>query len=215
MLKKIAKNLLKFKFTNFCTKINTEVQHHQNDIKSDIVYSEELKNEYNTLIDEHNNSLLPYSDKEFYTNLFYFSSNVPDNANLHSWDILLSYIKYNIDTLDKEFLLDVLQQYSRMNYSNFEFWYYIERRLTKDIKLMTNKEIAIATYSFGHVGQGSNYIYTSLAKAVMDKGIRTFTEDEFIMLYNGFKNSRVRDKMLWAILERARKELYLHLTELE
>jgi hypothetical protein len=177
-----------------------------------VEYSKEIKDKYASLINQHYDSHLPYTNKEYYSQLFYFSSSIPHSNGLQSWDILFNYIKYNIDILDKEFLIDALQQYSRLNYENFEFWYYVEKRLTKEIRSFSNKELAIVTYSFGHVRQGSDHIFTLLGREVLDRGIRNFSENEFIMIYNGLKNSGIRDKLLWAILNKA-KEIFPDIQE--
>jgi hypothetical protein len=43
---------------------------------------------------------------------------------------------------------------------------------------------------------------------VLNRGIRTFNKDEFKLIYNGFDLSKITDRLLWAILKAAKKELH-------
>jgi hypothetical protein len=200
----MLKLFLKRQIKSFCKKIPIKVENTELPVE----YSNEIIEKYNSLISTHDNMTIPFVDNKFYKDLFYFSKDVPQSEGLHSWDILFNFIKHNIDTLEREFLIEILQQYSRIDYKNFEFWYLLERRLTKEIKILTNNELAISIYSFGHVMQGSDYIFTQLSQEVLNRGVRKFSQDEFVMIYNGMKNSRIKDKLLWAILDKGRETIF-------
>jgi hypothetical protein len=199
-----------FKKFNFCTSFKDVLIKDENAIE----YPTEIVEKYNSFIEKHKESHLQFSDHQFYTQLFYFSQNIPENKGLHSWNIFYEFIKYNYETIDINLLLDAIQQYSRMNYNNFELWYYMEKRILKELKTLSNLELSIVAYSFGYAHQGSGYLYTQLSNEILDRDITSFSRDEFIMIYNGLKNGGIKDKLLWAILDKAKVELYPDIKEI-
>jgi hypothetical protein len=164
--------------------------------------------EYYDLLDKHYQMKIPFTDNEYYLQLFQISSQIVNNADLESWNIIDRYVILNLELIEKSFIINVIEQLSKFKYYRFEFWYMIENWCVKNVKNVSNAELAISIYSFAHAEKGSNYLYTILSKEVLDRGLRSFNEREFVMIYNGFKICKIKDKLLWAFLNKAREEVY-------
>lgn len=165
--------------------------------------------EYFNLLDRHYQMKIPFTDDAYYKELFKVSSQIVNNAELESWTIIDRYVLLNLDYIDKTFLLQVVEQFGKFKYFKFEFWYMIEKWVKKNIQSLTNYELAMLLYSFAHAEKGSNYLYDILIrKEIIKRGLKTFNEKEFVLIYNGFKFSKIKDKFLWAMLDKVKEELY-------
>jgi len=162
---------------------------------------------YYDCLNQHYKMRIPFSDIDYYTNLFRISIKIMNNQNLESWDILERYIILNYNYLEMSFLSEASYQFSVIKWSNFEFWYYIEKRLTADIKIMNNNQLSNCIYSFGTNDKGSNHLFNIFSDEVLDRKIRNFDEEEFKKIYLGFKSNKIRNKLLWNILDKAKLEL--------
>ena len=84
----------------------------------------------------------------------------------------------------------------------------MEKRVLKSIKEFSNQQISILIYSFGFNDKGSNYLFENLANEILNRKMKSFNQDEFYYFYMGLKMNKYKDKLLWAILDRAHKELH-------
>jgi hypothetical protein len=211
---------------NFCTinKIKEEIvmkkENYNNPISEDLPdnkittnnYMEEYQSKdiqiYYNLLSKNKKLSVPYTDDDYYSELFDFSKRIVNNQDLESWEIIEKYVKLNLEILDRNFLTEIIDQYATIKYYKFEFWYLAEKEIIKTIKQFDNSQLSNIIYSFGYAEKGSNYFFRIMSEEVLNRGIRNFSEKEFVMIYNGFKLNKINDKLLWAILNSAKKELY-------
>lgn len=163
---------------------------------------------YYDLIEEHKQFRIPFSDDDFYKELFLLTSKIMNNSELESWGIIEKYAILNMEKIDVEFLIDIIAEMSQVKLSNFEFWYRAEKRILNNLQTISNNRLASIIYHFAVSDSGSNHIFNILAEEILNRGIRNFKEAEFRLIYDGFKYNRIKDKMLWAFLNRAKLELY-------
>jgi hypothetical protein len=167
---------------------------------------------YYDLLSIHKKMKIPFIHEEYYKDLFEVSCKISNSsADLESWYIIQKFTQLNFENIDKEFLTQVVYQFAKIRISDFEFWYYIEKRVLKTIKEFSNKQISILIYSFGLNDKGSNYLFENFANEILDRKMKNFDQDEFYYFYMGFKMNNYKDKLLWAILDRAHKEIHPNL----
>lgn len=173
--------------------------------------SEEKINNYLSLLQKHKSFEIPYTDDSFYLDLLKMSKNIVQNEELESWYILEQYVELKIDSLEKELLVEFAQAFGKIKFFRFKFWYFLENRLVKEIKNMTNTELAKTIYSFAYASKGSDYVYKVFAEELMIRKISQLNEEEFILVYNAYSNFRIRNKIFNLLLEKARQEKFSYL----
>ena len=164
---------------------------------------------FQQLIDLHKSQKIPFTDDELYKNLLEAVKAV-NNIDITSegWHILEHYTKLNIDNIENEFFTEIIKEFARVKYMDFEFWYRAEKRIIKNLNNFTNNQVAIFVNSFGLSDRGSNYLFERFTNEILNRKIGSFTKEEFVMIYHGFKQNNIKDKLLWAILNRANIELF-------
>lgn len=189
--------------------LNTSVKSLDSQQNSNLNTQTEPAKLYYNLLSIHNKMKIPFIDEEYYKDLFEISCKISNSsADLESWNIILKFTQLNFENVDKEFLTKVVYQFSKIKISDFEFWYYMEKRVLKSIKEFSNQQISILIYSFGFNDKGSNYLFENLANEILNRKMKSFNQDEFYYFYMGLKMNKYKDKLLWAILDRAHKELH-------
>jgi hypothetical protein len=166
---------------------------------------------YFDLIEHHRNARIPFSDDKLYVELFKFSSMVMNNTDLESWGIIEKYAMLNIERINIDFLVQIIEQLSKVRTTNFEFWYLSEKKILNNLNSISNYQLSSLIYHFAISDSGSNHLFNTLADEVLNRGIRKFKEHEFVLIFNGFKYNRIKDKVLWAFLNRAKLELHPNL----
>lgn len=183
------------------------------DIKNQnqMTLTEEKVNNYLSKLETHKKFVIPYTDHDFYRGLLEMSNNIVQNEELESWYILDQYVELNIETLDKEFLIEATQAFGKVKFFKFRFWYFLENRIVKEVKNLNNIELAKVVYSFAYAGKGSDYLYKVIAEEFMRRKISTLNEEEFILVYNAFNGVKIRDKIFNLLLDKARQEKFSYL----
>lgn len=184
----------------------------------ELVFKQSLDNKvaksnkiYLDMINKHYRMSIPFIDDEFYLDLFNLTKQIENNNDLDSWVVLENYFKLNLERLSNDIFAEVIEEFGKIKYFRFEFWYLIEKNLHINLHKFNNNQLARIIYSFAYAEKGSNYLFKLLVKEVLDRKIRNFNEEEFIMIYNGFKIYNIKDKLLNAMLEKAKEELFSHL----
>lgn len=181
------------------------------DNKKGLSVTEEKIEYYHSLLEKHRNYEIPYTDHSFYKELMSISKDISENAELESWYVLEQYIELNIETMDIEFLVETIKNFSKINFFRFKFWYTIENRIVKEYKSYTNLELAKIVYSLSYVEKGSDYIYRIIAEELMKRKISSLNEEEFILVYNSYIKIKMSNKVFNLMLDKARKEIYSYL----
>jgi len=163
---------------------------------------------YFDLIEQHGASIIPFSDDELYLELFKLSSNIMNNQDLESWGIIEKYAILRLDNIDMNFLFKIIEQLSKIRTTNFEFWYLSEKKILNNLSSISNNQLSSLIYHFAISDSASNHLFNTLADEILNRGIRNFKEAEFVLIYNGFKYNRIKNKLLWAFLNRAKLELH-------
>lgn len=179
--------------------------------QNEMTLTEEKINTYLSLLDTHKSFVIPFQDHSFYTGLLEMSKQIVQNEELESWYILDQYVELNIETLSKEFLVEATQAFGKIKFFRFKFWYFLENRIVKEVKNMSNTELAKVAYSFAYAGKGSDYLYKVIAEELMRRKISNLNEEEFILVYNAFYNVKIKDKVFNLLLDKARQEKYSNL----
>lgn len=168
----------------------------------------EQKN-YQQLINLHKNQKIPFMDEDLYKNLLEVVKTVNDtNLTGEGWHILENYTKLNIDNIENDFFTKIIEEFALVKYTDFEFWYRAEKRIIKNLSSFTNNQLASFVHSFGTCDRGSNYLFENFTNEILNRKIGSFTKEEYVMIYVGFKQNNIKDKLLWAILNRANIELF-------
>jgi hypothetical protein len=193
---------------NFSTKTSvlTEIPEKLN--KKFEIILENIIHQNETLISQHKKMRIPFIDEEFYRKLLDNLITIPQEYYLETADIIARYVKLNIDHIDNEFFAQIILELSKRRYSDFEFWYLSEKRVIQIINNFTNYQLAMILHSFAINDKGSNRLFNIFAKEVLDRKIRSFTKVEFFYIYDGFKRNNIKDKLLWAIMDRAKIECF-------
>ena len=79
------------------------------------------------------------------------------------------------------------------------------------MKELTNRQLSEFINSFGYNDKGSNYLFENFANEVLNRKIRNFNEEEFKRIYSVFKSNNIKDKILCAILNRAKIKIHPYL----
>lgn len=166
---------------------------------------------YLSKLETHKSFEIPYADHSFYKALLEMSKNIVQNEELESWYILDQYVELNIDSLNKEFLVEIAQAFGKVKFFKFKFWYFLENRIVKEIRNMSNTELARIVYSFAYAGKGSDYFYKIIAEELMRRKISKLNEEEFILVYNAFKSVKITEKVFNLLIDKARQEKYSYL----
>ena len=167
---------------------------------------------YFDLIEHHRTSIIPFSDDELYFELFKLSSNIMNNSDLESWGIIEKYAILKIDNIDISFLVEIIEQLSKIRTTtNFKFWNLSEKKILNNLNSISNNQLSSLIYHFAISDSGSNHMFNTLADEILNRGIRNFKEAGFVFIYNGFKYNRIKNKLLWAFLNRAKLELHPNL----
>jgi hypothetical protein len=160
------------------------------------------------LITQHKKMRIPFIEENFYKKLLDNLLMLPQENYLETADIIARYTILNNEHIEKEFLVQILVELSKRKYFDFEFWYFTEKRVIEIVNRFTNNQLAKVIYSYAMNDKGSNYLFNLLAKEVLDRKIRSFKHEEFFLIYEGFKTNKIKDKLLWAILERSKIECF-------
>ena len=179
--------------------------------QNEMTLSEEKINNYHSQLQKHKSFEIPLSDHSFYKGLLEMSKNIVQNEELDSWYILDQYVVLNIEIFDKEFLVEIAEAFGKVKFFRFKLWYYLENRIVQEIKNMNNFELVKIAYSFAYASKGSDYFYKAIAEELLRRKISKLNEEEFILVYNAYKNIKIRDKIFNLLLDKARQEKYSYL----
>lgn len=104
--------------------------------------------------------------------------------------------------------MDAIENFAKIKYWKFKFWYYCEDKIIKEFKTYDNYELAKIIYSFSFAEKGSDYLYNSIAKELMVRKLSNFSEKEFILIYNAYTHVKINDKIFNLLLEKVRQEKF-------
>jgi len=179
--------------------------------RKEVVLSEENIENYLSLLKEHKSFEIPFIEHTYYKNLLKISKSIVQNEELESWYILDQYIELNIDSLQRDFLVEAIEGFGKIKFFKFKFWYFVENRIVQDYKSYCNLDLAKIVYSFAYAGKGSDYFYRIIAEELMRRKISKLTEEEFILIHNAYANLKIKDKIFNLLIEKARKEKFSYL----
>jgi len=154
---------------------------------------------------------IPFSDHSFYRQLFDISKTMTSKEGLESWYLIDRYIELNIESMNKNDLMEMLDVFAEIKYFKFKFWYSVEKFVIKKLPIYTNNDIVRILYNFTTAGKGSNYIFVKIAEEIQIRGIRSFTGEEFKDIYYCYEYldlPDVIDKVFLTILKQAKKEVF-------
>jgi hypothetical protein len=166
---------------------------------------------YLKYLEKHKNNEIPFVDNDFYKDILELNKSIEENQELETWSILDEYIELNLENIEKDFFLDLIENFGKIKYWKFKFWYFCENKIINDYKSYNNYELAKLIYSFSFAEKGSDYLYNSIAKELMLRKISNLTEKEFILIYNAYTTVKIDDKIFNLLLEKARKENFSHI----
>ena len=182
---------------------------------------QEKAKSYSNLIDKHYKLNIPYLDHSVYKELLIssktFSQNYykEHNEYLESFYILEKYLTLNINTISPEDFVEYVEEFSKVKFFRFEFWYYVEKHILKNISQFNNQLLSRLIYNLSYAEKGSNYLWICLAERILEIQPKNFNETEFILIFNSFKTVKIEHKLLWAFLNRTLIEVYPSLNDLD
>jgi hypothetical protein len=212
----LTSNLQKFRFSDKVV-INKEINYNEN-LLTDL-YLKEKSQQYFDSIEKHRKTRIPFLDHSTYKNMLEatkpFSLDYLKRKNefLDSFYILEKYVTLNMEILSTSDFIEYIEEFSKVKYFKFDFWFYVEKHIIKNLNKFNNDELSKLIYNLAFAEVCSNYLWKLLAERVLDIQPKNFTENEFILVYNAFKIVKIENKLLWAFLNRTLIEVYPHLKE--